>query len=335
MSDIDFDELDKAVNNLMGGVKDKDKEPDPNTVNIDSTLDPNEKPSFDKLNDATKEISGSPETPAVAAAPEQPKPTPAPVAQRPKQNPGRFMDVVHPSADMRTQSGAPAPTAPVRPLSGATSDEANPPAGGADEAETDPQTPFLPDANAKVSKRPLGAGSWPFGGGSEETADEPKQEELPEVSEPQQKPDETVAINSEGEPERKKEELGLDELPPDPMQVDAVPTDEDVKLQSIESMEVEGIPEEDESKELIQKVESGDTESLRSHGDTKDEKKHKKADEPEAASGAIYDVKNYHQPLAHPPKQKSGWGTVIIILSIIVICIAIGAAVFFVMGGGI
>jgi hypothetical protein len=335
MSDIDFDELDKAVNNLMGSVNPKDKEPEPNTVNINSTLDPNEKPSFDKLNDATKEISGSPaETPDTGAAPvEAPKLSPAPPMPRPRQNPGRFMDVVHPFGDMRSTTAgvSAAPTATVRPLSGERL-ETNQHASGNDATEPDPQTPFLPDANAKVSKRPLGAASWPFGRSSEDM-DALRQEEV-ETNELQPKPNETVAINSEGEPERNKEELGLDELPPDPTHIDTEPTDEDVKLQSIETMEVEGIPGEDESKALIQKVESGDTENLRSDDD-KDEKKHKKPEEHEAASGAIYDVKNYHQPLAYPPKQKSGWGTVIIILSIIVICVAIGAAVFFVMSGGL
>lgn len=94
MKDLDFDELDKAVNSLMAGVKsddtpasDKEK-----TLTIDTSA-------------PIPSRSGMPITPLPrpAAPPVASTGQPAPAARRG----GRFMDVVHPSSDMKK----PEPTA--------------------------------------------------------------------------------------------------------------------------------------------------------------------------------------------------------------------------------
>ncbi len=48
MKDIDFDELDKAVNSLMGGVKGKPDGSESKTLTIAPTLKEGEQPAYDK-----------------------------------------------------------------------------------------------------------------------------------------------------------------------------------------------------------------------------------------------------------------------------------------------
>jgi hypothetical protein len=110
MSELDFDELDKAVNNLMGDVPrvEPPKNDDVKTLNISSTLPDSARPSLDELNSALSQVNGptSQSTPAPAPAstatpaaePVSPRATTPPLAQR---RGGRFMDVVHPSSDMK------------------------------------------------------------------------------------------------------------------------------------------------------------------------------------------------------------------------------------------
>lgn len=126
MKDLDFDELDKAVNSLMTSVPKTSPVPDPSdqekTLDITSTLGEDEPLSFDKLDTATAEAvneaipaqeqkddvvddivtstAASTATPLVS--------TPPPATRRG----GRFMDVVHPSSDMKNK-----PTMPARSVS--------------------------------------------------------------------------------------------------------------------------------------------------------------------------------------------------------------------------
>jgi hypothetical protein len=88
MKDLDFDELDRAVNSLISGGQPSVATPEP-VLNVPTTLVSNDAPS----------------QPPVAPAPSQP------LAAR--RSSGRFMDVVHPSSDMRSS----APVAVVAPVS--------------------------------------------------------------------------------------------------------------------------------------------------------------------------------------------------------------------------
>lgn len=113
MKEFDFDELDKAVNSLMGDVK----KPTTPVATDSAVVDP--EPAVD-----SPQTADQPANPVVPPAPvsEVPEPTadvppempaltplssPAPAMRRAG---GRFMDVVHPSSDMKTPTRVVAPS---------------------------------------------------------------------------------------------------------------------------------------------------------------------------------------------------------------------------------
>jgi hypothetical protein len=155
MKDIDFDELDKAVNSLMGGVKVASERPEAKTLTLPSTLKVGEQPEYDKIQRAAEKIgsetlldptektavlpgtldegvkvlslSDAPlqpmtvkeviEAPVLettgsnSAAPvqdekQEPDAKPSLAAKAPSS--GRFMDVMHPSSDMKVAAQEPA-----------------------------------------------------------------------------------------------------------------------------------------------------------------------------------------------------------------------------------
>jgi hypothetical protein len=99
MSDIDFDELDKAVNTLMGGVPKVApvKTDDVKTLTIASTIPDDTPPSLAKLDSTIAEVNAPVSAPV--EAPAAATTTPARTVTPPLANRrgGRFMDVVHPS----------------------------------------------------------------------------------------------------------------------------------------------------------------------------------------------------------------------------------------------
>jgi len=331
-NDIDFDELDKAVNSLMGGVKSgqsDDETPTQKTLTISSTLGPDEKPAYDKLDEVAKKIGSEalvpgsertivedldtvaaapPPVPSIPAAPAKPQST----ASRPPI--GRFMDVVHPSSDMRAtvksaqsvvSSAAPQPAPVSQPVPSETAKPDTP--SPVPKPEIAPLTPFLPDA--KVEKRPLG--SQPAPGAIQSPFDETKPDDQP--SDKGELP-ETTSINSEPVP------ISDDaQKIPDATLIQSAKSAESPELQAIESTPVADVP--DHMHESVRSVESVDAEQAVAANAT--------------AGGAIYDVNNYHQPLGHPAKRKSGWGVVVIILVIILVSGALGAAAYFMLGYGI
>lgn len=107
MKELDFDELDRAVNTLMGDVAKNTPAPvvddDVTTLTITPTLD------------AAKDTTATPvATPAPVVQSTSTVPAPHPGQQPPaSRRSGRFMDVVHPSSDMRGSTLA----APARPVS--------------------------------------------------------------------------------------------------------------------------------------------------------------------------------------------------------------------------
>lgn len=386
MTDIDFDELDKAVNSLMGNVGNKDKEEGPkeNTFTVSSTLKPGEKPSYDKLGEVAKQIGSetlvgrgeltivedlpspddivpteskepevkeSSEPPAAPSSepkveteaksekkPEkepEPKEKPsAPVVKRPHS--GRFMDFVQQPSSVKPSSPAtsisvaektvtpPVVSEPVltvteevheitqkkpetelselTPLEPQVEQAAIPPIDSA------PLTPFLPDA--KVEKRPLGDPS-----ANPQPAN--KESELAGPTE-NETGDATLPANQAADTQK----------PIDASEFPYRRDSEDQKLQLIESGELQAA----QSPASIREIESGDTEHINTSL-TAD--KPSTPANPPATAGDIYNVSDYHQPLTHPAKQKSGWGIVVIILLIIIVCAAIGAAAYFLLGVGI
>jgi hypothetical protein len=109
MKDLDFDELDKAVNSLMTGVSKTPEKPraedKETTLDITPTLNADTPVSFDTLDEATKEatnvatpVEDQKKEVVAATIAETSSPVPTPPAAR---RGGRFMDVVHPSSDMK------------------------------------------------------------------------------------------------------------------------------------------------------------------------------------------------------------------------------------------
>ncbi len=179
MSEFDFDELDRAVNTVLSGGGASGGAM--GNAMGDATGDA-------KANDTTV-TSLAAATPVIVPAPAPPSPITPAAAPEPLSSPavtpavrrstGRFMDMVHPSSDMRATAPAPSAavsrTAPA--LSSIASSQVAPvPAVSAASAGASPfsdallapvdfdeprslESPFLPDA--KVEKRPLGGAAAP------------------------------------------------------------------------------------------------------------------------------------------------------------------------------
>lgn len=360
-NDIDFDELDKAVNTLMGGVPGSEDDAEPQkTLTISTTLQPGENPEYEKLKEVAKGIgdetfvidsdpdivkdlgeiaspnapttpneslraaqsitiaSTSVKTPITSSTPIEPvaPTTPVtPVAPRPAG--GRFMDVVHPSSDMRTATtkdtpptaSATASTPDAEPVSSksaspAVSRSMPAPAPQQNDVAAPLLTPFLPDA--KVEKRPLGDPSAsPV---TVAVSEQPQQSEMVADATVEDAPEEIVAINSEV---KVRSAINTDDQ--SVLDAAAIITEEN----NAEAEQLSGI----EAKEVattessIQRVESVAAE-------------HEAVSTPAGAN--MYDV----QPLGHPAKRRSGWGVVLIIVIIILVAGAIGAGAYFYFGLG-
>ena len=277
MQDIDFDEIDRAVSSV-------------------TTPTP-------KVADAAGEqvVVNTP-------APVAPTPSPAPAVPAARRSSGRFMDVVHPSSDMRTVASArstPRPEIsepPVRsneypdPLDfhGFSGDELSEPkepvaqtpsepAAVPDAEATSLESPFL--SNTKVEKRPLGAFSF----------DEPVAEAPVTPPVATAEPEDTLLLEA---PEAEELLEATNELPAEPEAQKYVapapqPTEEPVGPTSI-------------------------TQQYKEHPSTT-----------EQPSSAIYDTEATHRPLTQSPKRKSGALVIVWILLLILVGAGIGAAVYF------
>lgn len=264
MNDIDFDELDRAVS---------------------STLTPAPEPASDP-------VAAAPSVPVAASA----TPT-SPAARRG----GRFMDVVHPSSDMRGPAAvAPRPTAtPVVP----TAAPASTPAAAITPAPVtdwpDPiESPFLPDT--KVEKRPLG--------GEQPTADASGDVVIPEVA------PEAEIIPTATEPTAPEAVVPVALEEPE-----VAPVDEEAPKATEEPV-VELAPHVTETTESTPVGDGGPTSIHQQYTESAS------SAEP---SRPIFDTEAYHQPLAHPEKKKSGIFVVLWIIGLILLGAGLGAVMYF------
>lgn len=322
MKDLDFDELDKAVHSLMGGVKPQADERDPQkTLAIAPTLHEDELPAYEKVEEVAKKIGSETITlPGEGMSAERVIEVPTSKGR----SSGRFMDVMHPSADMKpvsTPLATPVKPAPVVPVlqqkpsliaetprvdqvkkaEAVVSENPEPkkevvtpteeprviaPVSTevAAAAPVEPlTTPFL--ADAKVEKRPLG--------GASTDADEANSGEAAELDSSTPDADSST------------------QLPSAPEKIVSVPDEYHDALLAIES---QGVLESGAAPGAATPEEAPSPESTDSATSLEE-------------SGAIYDVNDYHQPLNHPAKHPSGW--LWVILTIILIAIGGGAAAAF------
>lgn len=297
MKDIDFDELDRAVNSLIA----------PKTTSVAATAETTAVPAVS--------------SPVSTAADELHTPAATPLAAR--RSSGRFMDVVHPSSDMRTSP------VPARPAAH-TEMTITPPSSSADlgpkateeaaepeEAETVPdlidmpvtppvedtpsplESPFLSDA--KVEKRPLGAFS-------NETSEPPMSVTPPsETAKP-----ETFEDTADEKPGNKSDHpIGTDT---------PLPAELQDNLLSIEANE-DTESKKDETPPIPTVVTPVGATSIQ----TQYTEQPSTGDQP---TGAVFDTDAYKKPIARP-KKKSGWLIVLWIFLLLVVGAGVGAAVYF------
>lgn len=299
MQDLDFDEIDRAVNGAIDGTA----------------------PNVPVVTEAANQPA--PAQPAVAPAPVTLDPSTAPAARR---STGRFMDVVHPSSDMRSRNTV----APREAMPEAPAQPAAEPV-----LEDEPQvSPFLPDA--KVEKRPLGGVAPAFSGYGGAPTEEPTPFKLPTQ--------EQELIEAPDDPRLEAETM------PDPMDfahqlVQPVPEEPaldqpEESIEPTEPVETEALsvepvaeePLEEPALDLTQEpapVQEPIVVEDQPIGPTSITQQYTEQTSSANESGAIYDTEAYHQPLVAPPKKKSG-GLVILWISLLVLFGAgVGAAIYY------
>lgn len=263
MSDIDFDELDRAVNGALNNI------PTPK---------------------AAPEIPAPQKESVQTISPLHTPLTPTPAARR---SSGRFMDMVHPSSDMRSTNGSRPAETKIQ-LTPTPQPQVMEPVTSAPAWNEQLESPFLPDT--KVEKRPLGTfGSAPIEANEPVTTfdfqgllDEPK-EELLEAPKPQER----IEATSTPDP--------ID-FAPDTFSIDALETK--IYEKPVEEPQVV-LPEEPV-------------------GPTSIIPQYKEQPSSNQESGAIYDTESYHQAVAAPVKKRSSLFTIIGI--ILLVLIGAGAA---------
>ena len=308
MSDIDFDELDRAVNGALGS----NDTPEP-VSSTDDTQTSDEPATITRV-ERTQLSPVSHQTTPVS--------TPAAVAPAARRSSGRFMDMVHPSSDMRSQDRGAAVTSKPVVTPEVTTEESTP-----DYVETpawnEPlESPFLPDA--KVEKRPLGGGEATDKTGITDAfdfqglLDEPE-EELLEAPEPQERIEATAlpdpidfaaasAVNDDIEATSFEPEEPVKE---EPVVVEEAPTEPEAVVEAPQPI-----------------VEAPQPIVEEPIGPTSITPQYKEQPSSNQESGAMYDTESYHQAVTAPVKKKSGWFTVLWIVLLVIFGAGAGWAVY-------
>lgn len=350
MKDLDFDELDRAVNSLLG-----------------SNNQPVEGTPVDGTSTPDADITTQP-------------PASLPLAAR--RSSGRFMDVVHPSSDMRT------PSIPQRPISREGAGITPPARTPLDTASlVDQSVPLSQsDASPATSEAPKPAASdWPdpidFNGFSPDETPAVVAKS-PQESQVQSKADEDVDINQiaddinktlggdqEAQPplespfltDAKVEKRPLNAFPADAAATPSIEPVQDANpLVQVTNEMVEPTVSGDQPLELETPLPAelqGDLLLIESSTETEQPKKEEPiapqiaeptpqqavpvgptsiaqqyTEQPSTGdqpTGAIFDTGAYQKPLAHPAKKKSGWLMVLWIALLLTVGAGAGAAVYF------
>jgi hypothetical protein len=338
MSDIDFDELDRAVSGALNGTSPSTEATPPSVLRTERT----------SLTPASSSTYGSPSaySSAPLVSPSDP-PVVAPVASTPttasapalaaRRSSGRFMDMVHPSSDMRTSTTGSAPTTPTptptpttRPQPTVLHQPTRPPVQPPAPAVSAPvmpeapawneplESPFLPDA--KVEKRPLGGTATDTSASNDDDVfdfqgllDEPK-EHLLEAPEP---PERLEAVTM-----------------PDPIDFAAAAAiNEAIESQGYEDEEevvaepqVPVKPEIFEAPAAVTLATAPSPVDEQPIGPTSITPQYKEQPSSNQETGPMYDTESYYQPVAAPIKRKSGWLNILWI----VLLVALGAGLGYV-----
>lgn len=334
MSDFDFEELDKAVSGALNGVS------SPTTPEV-SAAAPAE------LATPTVSQPVATDTTPVPVSTPTPAAQPSPVTPAARRSSGRFMDMVHPSSDMRGRSdGLTSPVPPRSTVSQPATNDTAPVSSSAmtpemplststdaPAVEAAPESPFLPDA--KVEKRPLGGTTF----SDELTFDDLKLEQ-PETEEKDllEAPGAMPALDApEAEPlldapqaeemiDAPDEKLLLEEVEP---QGALEPT--------VESVAVEPTVPEVTTPEVMSEAPvvtepaqvSAAPEHIPAAAASISQQYTEKPSSAEA-NGAIFDTESYHSPIpaGTSAKKKSALGVIIWIILLIIAGAGAGAAFY-------
>lgn len=285
---------------------------------------------FDELDRAVSSVTDSTPTPEPAT----PNSLPSPAARR---SSGRFMDVVHPSSDMRTASPQPRPVeVPDRPAPEAVSGgsfqwpdpidvaSTNPPVDNnqdgvppapevsspTDDSPHSPlESPFLSDA--KVEKRPLGAAT-PVKSLEGSLAELTAETNPPAPVEAESLPTASAGAVDVADLEVSEEALiGAEQSSDTTPGVPQVADDVEEPVPGYKGAEVSPDPPVVTSPASI-------TQQYTEQPSTT-----------EQPSGAIFDTESYHQPLAHPQKKQSSLAIVLWIVGLVILGAGLGAAMYF------
>ena len=371
MKELDFDELDRAVNSLMGGVATSApvKQDDVKTLTIESTLTDTTPPVFPVGSvDVPAEATSAVLTPTPVSAPREAAVsvrTEARVTPLANRRAGRFMDVVHPSSDMKkvapSQSASRQgvtlePIAQPESLDSVTIEQ---PVAEATEL------PAFESAAVPDFEEPAVASDWPdpIDTSSESTALS-TQDEQPEPLSSPFLPDAKV----------EKRPLGGTAAPELMVADEAMPSPED-EFTSPEPADETQLPVSIDLPEELQgdlvAIESGDSSAMPDSAPIQTAEPASAEIEPEVkpvvneqpavamaaavstapsvvssgpvsipqqyreepstgdqTSGSIYDTASYHQPLEHPAQKKSGWLWVIWVLILLILGAGGGALAY-------
>lgn len=305
MSDLDFDELDRAVNSLISKapttdttVKNDDKQDDDDEQLITSDIDVEEKVERPVL----KSLAG-------------------------QRSSGRFMDVIHPSSDMRNTTTKPESTTPFslsatpkppiqipKPVSKPIIDDLTDKKSVEPDSEIEDifketklpsasalESPFI--AGAKVEKRPLGAFS-----------NDTKKPEI-ELS-PTGEVTENTDKGSDEKPEKEVDDQLPEELQEDLLKIESGSSNQAEEKETEKDTEKDDIPEFEKDLDLDKPVQI--VQQYKENKPSADKK-----------SGAIYDTNVYHKAPELEEKKKSGWLWVLWIFLLIIVGVGAGVAAYF------
>lgn len=319
MQDIDFEELDRAVNSVLGGA--------PVTRTASDDVQKNET----VVEIPTTSVNTLPgvQTPAEPAV-DSVAVSGSPAARR---SSGRFMDFVHSSSDMRantsTPTAAPVEQPVVQPVAPVISTEEE-----AEQVSIAEDTFSWPDPLDVPQSRDMQA--------SQEEEVVPQEAPTPELPVEESKQEETdTPLETPFLTDTKIEKRPLGAFsaepaaatplafPTDPIVEEAPITPPVTEPVAVETPVVEEAPVEPIEEPAPVAVVTSTPEAAPTGPISIAQQYQEQPNTTDQPSGAIYDTEAYHQPLAHPTKKSSGLWVILWILGLIVLGGGVGAAVYF------
>ena len=308
MKDLDFDELDRAVNSLVT------KKPDNSSQ---TTAVP--------LSNQTSNVITPAAVRSVAPSPDT------------RRNSGRFMDVVHPSSDMRPSSVTvePRPTQ-VNPIVQNKQEESAP---------VSPAINYTKQPEKQVSN------DWPdpidfheSKQKEEQHTDESEDEDIDKISNEitnslSKMPEESLESPFLSGTKVEKRPLGAfsNELPVSDSKLESEIKNNEKPDEKIKDTQLPAelqnnilMIEADSSTHPEKNIDSN-TQSVntRPEATSINQQYTEKPSSSNQNTGAIYDTSSYHKNLVRPPKKKSGWMLVFWIFLLLIIGTGAGVAVYF------